>query len=431
MTVPSSTAASIRWPAVATTPRAPLSATIARLLFEHAVGRVPVRVSYPGGRLRGAGSPTSPEFELVRPAAFFARVGRDSKVGFGESYMAGDWRPGPGTDLADLLTPFAERLATLVPPVMQRARVLVDRRVPSLRLQENTLAGARTNIAAHYDLSNDLFAAFLDPTMSYSSAWFDESEPIATATDLGQAQLRKIDGVLDLAHVRDGSRVLEIGCGWGSLAIRAAQRGARVTAITLSAEQTRLARERVAAAGVSHLVDVRIQDYRQSSGVYDAIVSVEMIEAVGEAYWPAYFVALDRLLAPGGTIAIQAITMAHDRFLATRRSFSWIHKYIFPGGLIPSLKAIDDVTAAHTALRVTGQRELRPHYARTLRLWRERFIAEWPRIHDQGFDESFRRMWEFYLAYCEAGFRSGYLGVSQLQLSRGQLQLEGGASCWS
>jgi len=142
-----------------------------------------------------------------------------------------------------------------------------------------------------------------------------------------------------------------------------------------------------------------------------------MIEAVGEAYWAAYFAALDRLLAPGGTVAIQAITMAHERLLATRRSFSWIQKYIFPGGIIPSLQAIDD-TLAHTTLRVTRQRELREHYARTLRLWRERFTSQWPRIRAQGFDETFRRMWEFYLAYAEAGFRSGYLGVSQLQMTR-------------
>ena len=163
MTVRSSTANSVTWPAVVTTPRAPLSATVARLLFDHAVGRVPVRVRYPDGRVLGAGPRTAPEFELVRPAAFFARLGRDSKVGFGEAYMAGDWRPGPGTDLADLLTPFAEQLSTLVPPFMQRLRVLVDRRVPAI--QKNTLEGSRTHIAAHYDLSNDLFAAFLDPTM--------------------------------------------------------------------------------------------------------------------------------------------------------------------------------------------------------------------------------------------------------------------------
>ena len=348
---------SIRWPAAATPPRAPLRAGIARVVFDHAVRRVPVRVTYPDGRVLGAGPPASPELEVVRPAAFLARLGRDAKIGFGEAYMAGDWRAGPGTDLADLLTSFASQLTTLIPPALQRLRVFVDRRVP--HDQENTLDGSRSNIAAHYDLSNDLFAAFLDPTMTYSSAWFDDSEPVETATRLEEAQLRKIDGILDLAGVQAGTRLLEIGSGWGSLAIRAAQRGARVTTITLSREQMRLARERVEAAGLSGLVEVRVQDYREVGGEYDAIVSVEMIEAVGEAYWPAYFAALDRLLAPGGRAAIQAITMDHDRFLATRRSFSWIQKYIFPGGIIPSLQAVDDALAAHTTLRVTRQRELR------------------------------------------------------------------------
>jgi cyclopropane-fatty-acyl-phospholipid synthase len=404
----------VRWPAAA--PRAPLRAAIARMIFEHAVRRVPICVTYPDGRVLGSGPVTSPEFELLRPNAFFARLGRDAKVGFGEAYMAGDWRPGPGTDLADLLTPFATRLTTLVPAPLQKLRALAEKRVP--RDQENTLDGARSNIAAHYDLSNDLFASFLDQTMTYSWAWFDDSEPVATATRLEEAQLRKIDGILDLAGVRSGTRLLEIGTGWGTLAIRAAQRGAQVTTVTLSREQLELTRERAGAAGVSGRVDARLQDYREVEGQYDAIVSVEMIEAVGEAYWATYFTTLDRLLAPGGKVSIQAITMAHERVLATRRSLSWIQKYIFPGGIIPSRQAIDDTLAAHTTLRVTQQRELRAHYARTLRLWRERFADQWPRIHAQGFAQTFRRMWEFYLAYSEAGFRSGYLGVSQLQMTR-------------
>jgi cyclopropane-fatty-acyl-phospholipid synthase len=407
---------SIRWPTAATPPPVPLRAAIARVIFEHAVRRVPVRVAYPDGRVLGGGSATSPEFLLVRPSAFFARLGRDTKVGFGEAYMAGDWRSGPGTDLADLLTPFAARLTTLVPAPLRKLRAFADKRIP--HDHENTLAGSRTNIAAHYDLSNDLFAAFLDPTMTYSCAWFDESEPVETATRLEEAQLRKIDGILDLAGVQAGTRLLEIGTGWGTLATRAAQRGAQVTTITLSHEQVGLAREGAAAAGVSGRVDVRLQDYREVGGEYDAIVSVEMIEAVGEAYWPTYFATLDRLLAPGGRAAIQAITMDHERVLATRRSFSWIQKYIFPGGIVPSLRAVDDALAAHTTLRVTRQREFRAHYARTLRLWRERFLSQWPRINARGFDETFRRMWEFYLGYSEAGFRSGYLGVSQLQLAR-------------
>ena len=407
---------SVRWAGLATSPRAPMRATIARLIFERAASRVPVRVTYPDGRVLGGGSPASPEFQVVRPDAFFARLGRDAKIGFGDAYLAGDWRAGAGTDLADLLTPFAARLTTLIPAPLQRLRVLADRRIPPD--QENTPDGSRANIAAHYDLSNELFAAFLDPTMSYSCAWFEDGSPIAAATRLKEAQLRKMDGILDLAGVQPGTRVLEIGSGWGSLAIRAAQRGARVTAITLSSEQMQLARERVAAAGLAGLAEVRVQDYREVDGEYDAIVSVEMIEAVGEAYWPAYFATLDRLLAPGGRIAIQAITMTHARFLATRRTFSWIQKHIFPGGIIPSLQAVDDVLAGRTTLRVTRQRELRPHYARTLRLWRERFYDQWPHIHAQGFDEAFRRRWEFYLAYSEAGFRSGYLGVSQLQMTR-------------
>ena len=412
MTVP----ATVSWPALVTRSMPPIRATVARQIFERAVAPLPVRVTYPDGQVQGSGSPASPELQIMRPAAFFARLGREAKIGFGEAYMAGDWQAGPGTDVADLLTPFAARLTTLIPPALQRLRIFVDRRVPPNH--ENTLNGSRANIAAHYDLSNDLFAAFLDPTMSYSCAWFGDSEPIATATGLEEAQLRKVDGILDLAGVDAGTRLLEIGTGWGSLAVRAAQRGARVTTITLSTEQARLARDRVEAAGLSGLVEVRVQDYREVDGQYDAIVSVEMIEAVGEAYWPVYFAALDRLLAPDGRVAIQAITMAHERFLATRRSFSWIQKYIFPGGIIPSLLAIDETLAARTTLGVTGQRQLGPHYARTLRLWRERFLEQWPHIRAQGFDETFRRMWEFYLAYSEAGFASGYLGLSQLQMTR-------------
>jgi cyclopropane-fatty-acyl-phospholipid synthase len=407
----------MRWPSIARTPKAPLHAHVARLLFERAASMVPVRVTTPDGEVRGGDTgPQAPEFRVVRPSAFFARLGRDTKVGFGEAYMAGDWKAGEGTDLADLLTPFCARLTTLVPRPLQRLRGLVDQRIPAHH--ENTPEGSRDNIAAHYDLSNDLFEAFLDPTMSYSSAWFDEHEELATATDLEGAQLRKIDGILDYAGVGEGSRVLEIGTGWGALAVRAAQRGAHVTTVTLSSEQLHLARRRAEAAGVQHLVDARLQDYREVEGEYDAIVSVEMIEAVGEEYWPTYFSAIDRLLAPGGRVAIQAITMAHERMLVTRRSFGWIQKYIFPGGLIPSLEAIDQTLVSHTSLRVTQRRELGPHYARTLHLWRERFTQNWDQIHAHGFDETFRRMWEFYLAYCEAGFRTGYLGVSQLQLTR-------------
>jgi cyclopropane-fatty-acyl-phospholipid synthase len=404
-----------RWPDLFHEPRTPVRARAARAILRPTVSRVPVRVSFADGTVWGAGGPGSPELQVVRPASFFARLGRDTKIGLGEAYMAGDWRAGPGTDLADLLAPFAERLTALVPAPLQRLRKLVDVRLP--HAERNSVEGARSNIERHYDLSNELFSLFLDPTMSYSSADFGGEVP-ASFADLEPAQLRKIDAVLDAARVGEGTRVLEIGTGWGALAIRAARRGARVTTLTISTEQAALARERVTAAGLDDRVEIRLQDYREVTGQYDAVVSVEMIEAVGEEYWPTYFATIDRVLAPGGAVAIQAITMAHERYLATRHSYGWIQKYVFPGGLIPSERAIDEVLAAHTGLRVTQRRPLGTDYASTLRLWRERFIASWDQVNAAGFDETFRRMWELYLAYCEAGFAVGYLDVVQLRMER-------------
>lgn len=398
------------WPGLATVPFVPFRARVAEAVFRRAVAPLPIRVVRPDGRVLGSGGKSAPVMRLVRPGAVFARLGADAKIGFGEAYMTGDWTTGPDTDLADLLAAFAARLTRLVHPALQRLRHLVERTQPAH--EENTPENSRGNISRHYDLSNELFEAFLDESMTYSSAWFEPGD------DLHAAQLRKIDGILDLARVGPGMRVLEIGSGWGGLAIRAArERGAHVTTLTLSTRQQALARQRAEAAGVGHLVDVRLQDYRDATGRYDAVVSVEMIEAVGERYWPTYFAALDRLLAPGGRVGLQAITMPHDRMLATRRGYTWIHKYVFPGGIIPSLRAVAENLEAHTRLSIVERRDLGPHYARTLALWRQRFLANWGRL-EGAFDETFRRMWEFYLAYCEAGFRVGYLGVSQLGLAR-------------
>ncbi|OLZ46281.1 SAM-dependent methyltransferase [Amycolatopsis keratiniphila] len=391
-----------RWPGLATPPHSPFRARIAEQLFRHAVRPLNVRVRMPDGSHLGAGGPDAPEMRLNRPAAFFHRLGVDAKIGFGEAYMVGDWT---SDALAEVLTPFAERMATLIPPLLQRFRRFVDRGHPDG--EENSVEGARSNIHRHYDLSNDLFGAFLDPSMMYSSALFGPDD------DLTAAQHRKIDSVLDYAGVREGSTVLEIGTGWGELSIRAAARGAQVTSLTISEEQAKLATERIAAAGFADRVDVRLCDYRDSSGEYDAVVSVEMIEAVGEAYWPTFFETIGKRLKPGGRLGLQAITMDHERMLAAARSYTWMHKYIFPGGLIPSTTSVEQGLLEHARLRLEGVREFGQDYARTLRLWRERFTQRWGEITELGFDDVFKRMWEFYLAYSEAGFRSGYLKVHQ------------------
>ncbi|GAB3683971.1 class I SAM-dependent methyltransferase [Saccharopolyspora tripterygii] len=392
------------WDLLSGPPRSPVRAAIAERLFRHAVRTLPVRVALAGGEVLGAGRPDSPLMRVEDPAAFFHRLGADAKVGFGESYMAGEWTsPEP----AELLTPFAARIATLVPAPLQRARRWVDARQPSA--ERGTLAGARENIHRHYDLSNDVFATFLDETMTYSAALFPPG-----GDDLGTAQTRKIDRILDLAAVGEGTELLEIGTGWGALAGRAARRGARVTTLTLSAEQQRLAQKLLAEEGLADRVEVRLADYREVTGQFDAVVSVEMIEAVGREYWPEYVTALDRLVAPGGRIGVQAITMPHDRMLATSSSYTWIHKYIFPGGQLPSIEALETAFDAHTGLRRTERHSFGPSYATTLRHWRQRFLSRWDEVRELGFSESFRRMWEFYLAYSEAGFRSGYLDVWQL-----------------
>ncbi|MEU0936716.1 cyclopropane-fatty-acyl-phospholipid synthase family protein [Embleya sp. NPDC005971] len=402
----------VRWPDVAEVPRRPVRAAAARFLFERAVARLPLRV-WIDGAVFGSGDASAPRMRIVRPDAFFNRVGAGGLIGFGEAYQAGDWE---ADDLTAVLTVFASRVSTLIPPALQRLRPVVVPRMP--RSQRNTVAGAKRNIHRHYDLSNELFATFLDESMAYSSAVFEQGAdggPRAGEDALTEAQHRKIDRLLDLADVGPGKRVLEIGTGWGELALRAAERGAHVHTITLSAEQRDLAIERITAAGLADRVEVELCDYRQVQGSYDAIVSVEMIEAVGEEYWPIYFAVLDRRLAPGGRVALQSITMPHDRMVASRATYTWIHKYIFPGGLIPSDDAVRKATAA-TRLRVADSRSYGLHYAETLRLWRERFNRRADEVEVLGFDHVFRRMWNLYLSWSEAGFRSGYLDVRQYLL---------------
>ncbi|MFJ9554707.1 class I SAM-dependent methyltransferase [Nocardiopsis sp. NPDC101807] len=404
-----------RWPDVARVPDAPLRALAARALTEYAAARAGVRVhtgpEEPGPDPRGdrAGAPV---LWLRDPDAFHRRLAAGGLIGFGESYMAGEW---DSPDPVALLTRLAGDYANLVPRPLQPLRhVALPRRPPSDR---NTRAGARRHISHHYDLSNDLFALFLDRTMTYSSGLFDGDEPRDRET-LARAQERKIDRLLDGARVTEGTRLLEIGTGWGELAIRAARRGARVTTVTLSAEQRDLARARVADAGVADLVEVELRDYRDVRGVHDAVVSVEMVEAVGERYWPVYFAALDRLVRPGGRVALQSITMEHGMMRASRGSYTWMHKYVFPGGLIPSVTAVREQLRARTSLAVVDRLSFGRDYADTLRVWREGFDGAADGVRELGFDDTFRRMWFFYLAYCEAGFLSGIIDVEQIIMER-------------
>jgi cyclopropane-fatty-acyl-phospholipid synthase len=420
------------WPGldlVPSGPRAAVSAVVARRIFGAAVRRLPVTVHLLIGDGRtetlGQGGPT---MTVHRPDEFFARLGRHGLIGFGEAYLTGAWE---AEDLAGFLTVLAADLPTLVPASLQKARAIVVARPP--RTQRSTQTNSRSNIAHHYDLSNDLFATFLDETLSYSSALFDTSVRRhedhlvaippggdAAGEPLVEAQGRKIERLLDAAGVGNGSRVLEIGTGWGELAIRAARRGATVRSITLSTEQQALAQRRIEAAGTGDRVSVDLCDYRAiaESAAYDAVVSVEMIEAVGHDFWPEYFRILDRVLAPGGRVAIQAILMPHDRMLATRRTHTWINKYIFPGGFLPSVEAIDQVTRTHTSLRVAERLSFGSHYAETLRRWDTAFTDARARVLGLGFDETFLRMWHFYLEYSRAGFASGYLDVEQIVLER-------------
>ena len=425
-------------------PRTVVSAAVAKRLFRAAVGRLAVTVvEEPTGRRLGQGGPT---MRLHRPDEFYARLGRDGLIGFGEAYLTGAW---DAEDLAGFLTVPAARMGTLIPDSLQRARALVMPRMPGHH--RSTEANSQSNISHHYDLSNDLFALFLDETLSYSSALFDTSSTSAVngpgsvgdhlvATppepgpwrgddgdallhhrDFAEAQGRKIERLLDEAGVVDGTRVLEIGTGWGELAIRAARRGATVHTITLSVEQLELAEDRIAAAGFADHVTVELMDYRAlaaTGATYDAVVSVEMIEAVGHEFWGTYFRTIDAVLAPGGRVSIQAITMPHDRMLATRGGHTWINKWIFPGGFLPSVEVIDEVTRDETSLRLVEQLEMGSHYAETLRRWDHRFLAQRDAVIALGFDDMFMRVWHFYLAYSQAGFASGYINVSQLTFTR-------------
>jgi cyclopropane-fatty-acyl-phospholipid synthase len=383
-------------------------------------------IHLPDGSRQRVGTPAAGEPDLslhVHDWRFFTRVLTSGDIGVGESFMEGEWDT---DDLPALVRGYLRNTSVIdhdSPWQLASSLAHGIRR----RLDANTRSGSRRNIHRHYDLSNELFATFLDETMTYSSGVFATAE-----TCLGGAQLAKIDGACRALGVREGDELLEIGSGWGSLAMHAAMTyGCRVTSITLSEEQRRLAEQRAREAGLDGQVTFRLCDYREVEGSFDHIVSIEMLEAVGAEYYGGFFSRCDRLLKPGGRLFLQSIVVPDKRFDSYRRQFDWIRKYIYPGGCLASHGAIAAALAQNTSLRIEWMRDIGLHYETTLRHWRERFVARVGDVRALGFDERFLRMWEFYLASCEAAFAVGHVGNLQLVASRAhepRLALPGGES---
>jgi cyclopropane-fatty-acyl-phospholipid synthase len=384
-----------------------IAGLLSRVLRRVRYGRLVVRT--PGGaRLVFEGEAPGPqaEFELHGWRAA-RRLLLGGHIGFAESYMDGEWSSPDLTALIELVARNSE-LETSI------GGAAALRWIKRLRhgARANTRSGSRRNIEAHYDLGNEFYALWLDETMTYSSALY------ATGREsLEQAQALKIARISDLLDARDGQSVLEIGCGWGALACALTRRGAKVTGLTLSPSQLAFARARVEREGLAPQVDLRLEDYRDARGAYDRIVSIEMIEAVGEKYWPVYFSALRDRLRPGGEAVLQVITIAQDRFAEYRRATDFIQHYVFPGGMLPT-KEILEAQARAAGLRLVSQETFAESYAVTLLEWRRRFHRAWPSVAALGFDQRFRKLWDYYLSYCEAGFRSGAIDVGLYRFER-------------
>ncbi len=373
-------------------------------------GRIAVRL--PDGTRRVAGDPaTGPDVEVtVASRDLWRRLAGRGRLGVGESYVAGDWWADDLVGLLEILAVTAEG-ARRRPPASWLMEA--QRRRPRLPARAD-LPGARRDIQYHYDLGNDLYALFLDETWTYSCAVFDEP-----GMSLADAQRAKYDRICRKLGLGPDSRVLEIGCGWGGFALHAAERyGAHVTGLTLSDEQAALARERIAEAGLEDRITIRLEDYRSHAGRYTHVASIEMLEAIGHRQFPVYFAAVDRMLEDGGLACIQTIAVPDQRYERYRRGNDWIREHIFPGAVIPSLEAVSRAMTRSSELIVEDVENIGVHYAETLRLWRERFLANREAVLALGYDDRFVRTWEFYLAFCEAGFRTRALHDYQLVLTR-------------
>lgn len=353
-----------------------------------------------------ASSPLQAEVEVLDDATWSLIAGNGS-IGAGEAYIHGYWR---SPDLARVTRLFVANLDVL--DALEGGLARLGR--PALRLlhrlNRNSRRGARRNILAHYDLGNALFEQLLDPTMMYSAAQFEYPEQ-----SLEQAQLHKLERICQKLELRAQDHLLEIGCGWGSLAIHAATHfGCRVTTTTLSQAQYAYTQARVRALGLEQQITVLCDDYRDLKGTFDKLVSIEMIEAVGHRYLPVYFRQCAALLKPDGLMLLQAITIRDQRYAQARRSVDFIQRYIFPGGALPSLSVLLDTASRQTALNLIHLEDFGLDYARTLEHWRDNLRKSRTLLADQGYDDTFQRLWEFYLCYCQGGFEERAIGVAHL-----------------
>ncbi|MEP5568131.1 MAG: cyclopropane-fatty-acyl-phospholipid synthase family protein [Halioglobus sp.] len=347
----------------------------------------------------------------VHDAAIYQSVLTGGVIGSGESYMQGHWS---SPNLVDVIRIFSANMTTMqnMDAGSSRLRQWLLRMFQ--RVNINSLSGSRRNISAHYDLGNEFFNLFLDPTMMYSAAVYP-----TTDASLEEASLHKLDLLCQKLELTEDDHLLEIGTGWGGMAIFAAQNyGCKVTTTTISQEQFKHASDQVKALGLEEQVTVLCEDYRKLTGSYDKIVSIEMIEAVGHEYYGEYFRRCSDLLAPGGKFALQAITVQDQRYEEARDSVDFIKRYIFPGGCLPSVEVISRHIAKDTDMQVVNLKDITLDYARTLQEWRKRFMAARDEVRNQGFDDMFERMWEFYLCYCEGGFRERIIGTVQMTFAK-------------
>ncbi len=373
-----------------------------RMIGSLSCGRLKV-VLPSGAVIERAGKEVGPDATIVmRRWRALRRIAAAGDIGFAEGFIEEDWTT---PDLTAVIRLAARNAQALSPAIDGNVLMRIVNRIGHL-MNANTKKGSRRNVEAHYDLGNDFYKQWLGPTMLYSSAIYDE-----TTASLEAAQQKRLDVIREKLALSGGERVLEIGCGWGALAVELATLSdANVVGLTLSPSQLAWAKQAVVAAAKDGQVDLRLQDYRDTDGQFDRIVSIEMFEAVGECYWPNYFDTLRRCMKADGHAVLQIISIEESRFEAYRGGIDFIQKFIFPGGFLPSDGALDAaVTAA--GLKLVEVEHFGKSYARTLAEWRARFHARWPAIAAQGFDERFKRLWHYYLCYCEAGFEEESIDV--------------------